>query len=50
MKVQREPDRLFIGTGNYLLWVEVGELHWLAADVEAALPGDFVAAGWMRHG
>jgi hypothetical protein len=20
---------------------------WLAADVEATLPGDFVAAGWM---
>jgi hypothetical protein len=34
-------------TGNYLLWVEGGDLHWLAADVEATLPGDFVAAGWM---
>jgi hypothetical protein len=34
-------------TGSYLLWVEGGDLHWLAADVEATLPGDFVAAGWM---
>jgi len=35
-------------TGSYLLWVEGGDLHWLAADVEATLPGDFVAAGWMN--
>ena len=34
-------------TGSYLLWVGGGDLHWLAADVEATLPGDFVAAGWM---
>jgi hypothetical protein len=34
-------------TGSHLLWVEGGDLHWLAADVEATLPGDFVAAGWM---
>jgi hypothetical protein len=37
-------------TGSYLLWVEDGDLHWLAADVEAMLPGDFVAAGWMSAG
>ena len=37
-------------TGSYLLWVEGGDLHWLAADVEAMLPGDFIAAGWMSAG
>jgi hypothetical protein len=34
-------------TGSHPLWVEGGDLHWLAADAQAPLPGDLVAAGWM---
>jgi hypothetical protein len=33
-------------TGTYLLWVEGGDLRWLADDAEGTVPGDFIAAGW----